>query len=1127
MPHPLTVVVGPARCGKTHYLVGQYRQILEAATTSVGQALWLAPTSRGAAAIREQLVRGNLAACLDPGVTTFEILTRRILAATAAPPRATSPFTERVLVRRVVDAALQSKRLDTLSAMARRSSFVDLVVEHFHELKRHGVTPAGFSRSIGSRGDRHLQTELAHLYTAYEQLLVEHRLADEEGRHGAARDALKDSPVLFADLQLVVADGFTDFTHTQLEILDQLARRAGRLLISLPGEEERSSGRSELFAKSAAALAELRLHFPKLTIENLPCRGTDWPALDHIAHQLFQHPREVPAPSAAVAASLDRLQIVAAAGVHDEIVELARRIKRQLVATNPPTGPGDVVVVFRNLRQAAPRIRDVFDEFGIPYSLEAGRPLAATTVMRTLLDLLRLDAEDWPFRRVVSIVTNNELATADRKARAAAEWLLRDLQIDRGRRQLFDRLLPLRELASTSGNSEPTPNPRPKTHLDHQAQAAATALPFLQTLAATHDTLPAAATPSEWIAAIARLAAQLRIHCFTPAGSDIENTRSENIAAWQAITEHLQSLEQLAAWLGEPPQLTRPEVLDVLVDLAERESLPRPTDDTGRVRVLSAKTARTVAAKHVFLAGMSEQAFPSPDRAGGLYSTADYRFFAAAADQKRAAAELPTVERSQEEMLLFYEVLSRAEQRLTISYPALDDKAQVLSPSPYVTEVERAVAPAAVAHLRASRPSPLPAEGLPLSVADWRVQAVHEALAGDASLLSGMFRAGASGSTNALESALRIVSSRSRRDGFGPAEGLLESDAVRARLARRFGSEHLWSPSQWETFAVCPYRFFMDHVLGLEPLGELVLETDHRRRGTLVHRVLAEFHRNAQELLGPHTRLSEHDAAKFVAQFENLLDALVRATPYHGVEAALVQLDRLQIAKWAPRYYDEHGKYDAAFALEEPLAPAFLEWRFGPPRAGEKEYEDPRSTAEPFLLSIGKEQIRITGRIDRIDVGQAGQTAVFNVIDYKSGKAPGLRREHIESGMRLQPALYVLAAQQLLFKEGDVPVFAGYWSLAEGIKLRGSLRFGEIADGGAIATSEWTDTLQPQLTQLVGHFVSDIRQGNFPVASRDEHCTSHCDFSTVCRIAQVRSLGKQWFPEEPDAASESDPQNPG
>ncbi|MEX2091894.1 MAG: PD-(D/E)XK nuclease family protein, partial [Pirellulales bacterium] len=670
------------------------------------------------------------------------------------------------------------------------------------------------------------------------------------------------------------------------------------------------------------------------------------------------------------------------------------------------------------------------------------------------------------------------------------------------------------ELASASG--------RAITHHDRQVQSATIALPFLRELAAALDELPTAATPPQWITAFTELGKRLGIQVFGGwLGSSRPSLRDgaleppangDNNAAWQEVAKHFASLEQLADWLDESaPQLSREAVLDLLVDIAENESLPRKSDDVGRVRVLSAATARTVAAKHVFLAGMSEQAFPSPEPAGKLYSAADYRFFANAADQSRAAAELPPIQRSQEEMLLFYEVLTRASERLTISYPALDDKAQVLSPSPYVTEVERAIFPAAITQHRALRPSPLPTDASPLGPTDWRIQAVHQALDGDLSLLAGLFRSGATGSANALEAALRITASRSRRDAFGPAEGLLESDAVRRRLARRFGSDHLWSPSQWETYAVCPYRFFMDDVLGLEPLGELVLETDHRRRGTLVHRVLADFHRRAAELLGAQGNLSQHDVAKFVTQFENVLEALVRATPHQGVEAALVELDRRQIAKWAPRYHAEHGKYDAAWAqLDQPLAPTYLEWRFGPPRSDETDYEDPRSTAEPFVLNIGKEQIRITGRIDRIDVGKSAGRSVFNVIDYKSGKRPSLSHEKIATGERLQPALYVMAAQALLFGDDSAtPLYAGYWSMTNGVTV--DARYSLVCSQDQQAPSDQWESLRGEVIEQIGRFVTDVRGGNFPVCSRDDDCTSRCEFSTVCRIGQVRSLGKQWF----------------
>jgi ATP-dependent helicase/DNAse subunit B len=1111
MAPQVTVLAGPARCGKTHSLVHQYRQALQTAGGAIGRGLWLAPTSRSAAAIRQWLLRGDVAACVDPGVTTFDSLPERVLSAVTMPPRQLTSFDERTLLRRVIASALKDNRLTILAATAGRSSFVDLVREHIQELKRNGVTPPAFARAIGSRGDPRQHEELAWLYAEYERLCAAHSLSDQEGLQWAVRDTLARDASLLAQLKIVVADGFTDYTHTQLDVLGQLAHRAGRLIVSLTHDARQTSGRHELFGKSAATLAELRRRHPQLKFEQLPRRASGFPAIDHVADHLFEHPRDIPPPTAAVVDSLDRLEIVAAAGVQDEIVELARTIKRRMLDDQARTGrarPGDVVVVFRNLRSAAPRVRDVFEEFGIPYSLEAGLPLAATGTVRMLLDLLRLDAEDWPFRRVVSVVTNCLLTAASQRVRAAAEWLVRDLQIAQGRDTLLARAHSLAgELASASG--------RPVSHHDRQTQAAATALTFLNRLAAALDELPTAAEPAAWIEALTDLGTRLGIQSLASAGGDTDNT-----LAWQSVVDHLASLQRLAHLLDEPtPQLSRSDVLDLLVDLAAHESLPRRFDDAGRVRVLSATTARTIEAREVFLAGMSEQAFPSPESAGRLYSEADYRVFAGAADQSRAAAELPAVQRSQDEMLLFYEVLTRADERLTISFPALDDKAQSLPPSPYVTEVERAVQSIPIKHRRAERPSPLPPEGSLLSPTDWRIRAVHEALAGNMNLLAGLFQSGATGTANALEAALRTIAGRSRRDGFGPAEGLLESDAVRQKLARRFGGEHLWSPSQWETYAVCPYRFFMDDVLGLEPLGELVLETDHRRRGTLVHRVLAEFHRRAPEIFGSRGNLSQQDAAKFATEFENVLEALVRATPHHGVEAALVELDRRQIVQWGPRYHAEHGKYDAAWSqLDAPLEPAYFEWRFGPPRSDESDYEDQRSTAEPFLLDVGQEQIRITGRVDRIDVGESAGRRVYSVIDYKSGRRPSLSKEQIASGQRLQPALYVMAAQALLFtEEAATPLYAGYWSMTNGVSV--NARFSLYCSQDQRTPSEEWVSLRGEVVEQIGHFVRDIRSGNFPVSSRDDDCTSRCEFATVCRIGQVRNLGKQWFPEEDGTSS--------
>jgi hypothetical protein len=54
MPDSLSVLVGPARSGKTHALVAGYRDALRRPPTAggFGRALWIAPNARTAAAVR-------------------------------------------------------------------------------------------------------------------------------------------------------------------------------------------------------------------------------------------------------------------------------------------------------------------------------------------------------------------------------------------------------------------------------------------------------------------------------------------------------------------------------------------------------------------------------------------------------------------------------------------------------------------------------------------------------------------------------------------------------------------------------------------------------------------------------------------------------------------------------------------------------------------------------------------------------------------------------------------------------------------------------------------------------------------------------------------------------------------
>ena len=128
------------------------------------------------------------------------------------------------------------------------------------------------------------------------------------------------------------------------------------------------------------------------------------------------------------------------------------------------------------------------------------------------------------------------------------------------------------------------------------------------------------------------------------------------------------------------------------------QTVAMANEEPGRVRVLSAASARHLRIPYLFLAGLSEKSFPAADRDDGVYSEAEH--------QRLIEAGLPLPSRSDrqtDEMLLFYETITAATRRLYLSYPAVDESGEPLTPSPYLKEVEQACGADADRALRADR----------------------------------------------------------------------------------------------------------------------------------------------------------------------------------------------------------------------------------------------------------------------------------------------------------------------------------------------------------------------------------------------------------------------------------------
>ena len=347
------------------------------------------------------------------------------------------------------------------------------------------------------------------------------------------------------------------------------------------------------------------------------------------------------------------------------------------------------------------------------------------------------------------------------------------------------------------------------------------------------------------------------------------------------------------------------------------------------------------------------------------------------------------------------------------------------------------------------------------------------------------------------------------------------SNAAAEQLAADIPPDRIFSATELEGYAYCPYRYFLEKVLNVQPLEEIELEFDYRQRGQMAHELLADFHRRVNQSCGK----AESPVTLAPADYERLLAESLAATEPRpsrdSLADALCEIDRRILLQWLESYREQHEKYDAQEeGCDRPPRPALFEISFGRPL---REGEGPPSTAEPFELVSQGEVVRLAGRIDRIDLGAVGGQAVFNVLDYKTGGGVRFSLEDCQRGTVLQLPLYALAAGELIVNDRNaVPWQAGYWNISSGgFKPPQALQMYQQVDDH-LGPSETWESIRGSLAETVVGLVRAMRQGQFPVWSDDPNCTGHCPYSTVCRINQIRSLEKKWRPTTHDEKNQNE-----
>lgn len=244
--------------------------------------------------------------------------------------------------------------------------------------------------------------------------------------------------------------------------------------------------------------------------------------------------------------------------------------------------------------------------------------------------------------------------------------------------------------------------------------------------------------------------------------------------------------------------------------------------------------------------------------------------------------------------------------------------------------------------------------------------------------------------------------------------------------------------TQFRDYLLCPYRFYLRHVLQLGTISDDVEELDPLSFGNLAHEVLCQFARSKCRNSTDADEIAEYLVRKLDEQVRKQLSSFTKP-------AVNVQIEQLKQRLRA------FAQFQAAHAQEWEIV--------------EAEYSPPR----PVKFEVDGTPIRLIGRIDRIDRNR--NSGEYLIVDYKVTEqvlTPEKAHRRTEKGEKvwidLQLPLYRYLAASLIKNH---PLYLGFIVLPKEL------------DQTNLFLAEWGKEDLAKADETAQEVIRAIRQGIF------------------------------------------------
>ncbi len=1054
------IFLAPAASGKTTYVL---RKAQQAAKNMQAQPLILVPTSSQKYALRRRLAM--IGGALGVRIETFSDFSKNILETAGEKYTTITKPIQRQLLRHVVG----QQKLSHYRPLVGKPGFVEELARVIHDLKAAKIWPDDFLGAVNSRGHTPRLHELGLIYKSYQSELHRLRWADESGWAWLAVEALEKNVVdPTSRWPLLIVDGFDNYTEVLLAMLKILASMVDETIITLTKESETPD--SEMSRQTFRLFQTTKEHLEirlGVKAEPLPNRTVVLSLPTKVRSNIQAHlERNLFIDSITSLEAGNNLTLIACPDRAMEVRAALRWLKEKIV--HEEMQPQEVALLARTLSPYEPFIRQTAAEFGLPVHLAGKLPLRANPAIVAIIKLLELHLPasesdpgpalprqgvvdawrspyfDWADTRILPDHGENAVITpADADDLDA---LARNGRVIGGLDQ-WQELFQLQQShdqdIQTAFAFNSQTNPRDllaaKFHGFRELLVPPSGPCSYREFTQWLDTLlgPDPEESSDNRIPINSLFFQLG----NPDDSKDKEIFQRDMQALRALKEIMRSMVWVEDELGNDRRVSYGQYFNDLVGMIDATTYT-PPEWLGSDKILVADVigARGLTFRAVAVMGMAEGEFPKT-YVEDPFLWEDDRSRLGHSEDVLLDSSIESYERE-----YFYQAVTRPREKLLLTRPRLADSGAEWQPSPFWEEVQRLFDVQSIQLSTESIPAPDEAASLTELVGSMvfypdcrpamdhldeespdRIKNLHEAARN--------FDQRYSTSSTPLNGDLRDW----------------------ARLFRtEFEASYGWSPSSLEGYHSCPYLFFVGRVLKLKPRMEPAEGLDAAQLGSIYHQIFEQLYRTLD--LEQRT-----DPEKLRAILPSIARIILDEAPAEQGfrETAWWRETRQEIANNVAR------SIVALAEIQEDFVPVGFEQRFFGPNT--------------LTVYDGDDHFLLRGVIDRVDRDQMGRS---RIVDYKTAGPYSYTKQTLESGDKIQIALYALAARDAL-DQGE-PVDGFYWHIQQAQASRLTLR--EYGPSEAIDVA-------------VGHAwdsVRGARQGYFIARPPADGCPSWCPAAAFC-----------------------------